>query len=384
MSKSNSKTKNNVNDLWSIAENLPQQIDIDDGVDTTTIFVGDAGCGKSSMIQSFLKPTATKDPKPTFALEYNFARKKSSSGQNASKSVAHIWELGGDIHEPKLIEIPLVARNLMTTTVIIVIDLSKPQNCLSSLQRWLKLVREVVKKRLVELQAIDPSMVASLREAASARYAENKNDQPRVRPCEIPLYILANKFDTLRSMTLSDRRTIMQLIRFISNYHGATLISTSAAESSMKEAFRQMISNVCFQNPPKVACETSIEKPMYITAGKDDFEQILKSSLVGGEAASTGKVPRLLNTEDEISNFVTAQGITKDCWLRFSGHLMNTFGAPDPSPESASNVGSGNVEGSTVSVSGDDNEFPETEVDEMRAQRDAILQRYIQVSHFIT
>lgn len=36
-----------------------------------------------------------KEPKSTFALDYNFARKKAtSSSSSGGKSVAHIWELG--------------------------------------------------------------------------------------------------------------------------------------------------------------------------------------------------------------------------------------------------------------------------------------------------
>jgi GTPase SAR1 family protein len=65
--------------------------------DTTTLFVGDSGSGKSTLIQSFLKPSNTKvspyiivfidntndtnfmkAPKSTFALDYNFARRKAS------------------------------------------------------------------------------------------------------------------------------------------------------------------------------------------------------------------------------------------------------------------------------------------------------------------
>jgi hypothetical protein len=39
--------------------------------------------------------------KPTIALDYNFARRTS----NGVKSVANIWEVGGDLVEPRLIEI---------------------------------------------------------------------------------------------------------------------------------------------------------------------------------------------------------------------------------------------------------------------------------------
>ena len=90
--------------------------------DTTTLFVGDSGSGKSTLIQSFLKPNSSKAPKSTFALEYNFARRK---GSGSSKLIAHIWELGGDIFEPKLLEIPIALKNLSSLSLVVCADLSK-------------------------------------------------------------------------------------------------------------------------------------------------------------------------------------------------------------------------------------------------------------------
>lgn len=122
-------------DLWTLIENDTTKTFEDDSVEATSLFVGDSGCGKSYLIQSFLKPTVTKDPKvleinswnqyksdncytasivwnlltfgcvlknnlkPTFALEYSFARKKASG--NSSKTVAHVWELGGTCSDCK-------------------------------------------------------------------------------------------------------------------------------------------------------------------------------------------------------------------------------------------------------------------------------------------
>ena len=87
-------------DLWSIIaneRNVNAKDDVSKSTTSIILFVGDAGSGKSTLIQSFLKPTVTKEPKPTFALEYAFARRKvttSGSTSTTGKTVAHIWELG--------------------------------------------------------------------------------------------------------------------------------------------------------------------------------------------------------------------------------------------------------------------------------------------------
>ena len=83
MSKSRSN-KSRVEDLWNkIIENEPLDQD-NEQHETHLLFVGDSGSGKSSLINSFLKASSTKQPKPTFALDYSFARKKGSSSSFAS------------------------------------------------------------------------------------------------------------------------------------------------------------------------------------------------------------------------------------------------------------------------------------------------------------
>jgi GTP-binding protein EngB required for normal cell division len=98
-----SKPKGSADDLWTKLEAAPVASSGENagdgaGTDTTTVFVGESGCGKSSLIQTFLKPTANKDPKPTFALEYNFARKK-VTGQASSEPRLFIVTLQRQVME---------------------------------------------------------------------------------------------------------------------------------------------------------------------------------------------------------------------------------------------------------------------------------------------
>jgi hypothetical protein len=184
-------------DLWTLIDKEPPSAFEGEGGDTTTLFVGDSGCGKSTLINSFLKPNVSKEPKPTFALDYNFARRKAS----AAKSVAHIWELGGDINEPRLLEVPLTPSALAFTSVVVVCDLSKPQNCLASVLKWVKRVQDVVSLRLRDLQSTDKPAADKLKETAEKKYRGHAGaDDKRVRPCEVPLYIVANKYDKFREV----------------------------------------------------------------------------------------------------------------------------------------------------------------------------------------
>jgi energy-coupling factor transporter ATP-binding protein EcfA2 len=199
---------------------------------STVLVVGDSGCGKSTLIQSFLKPNVSKEPKPTFALEYAFARRKNAGKEN-TKTLAHLWELGGDIYEPKLLSVPLNVPNLSNASVIIVLDLSKPEDCFLSMKRWLTVVREHLNARYNELKnsgSQGNSLAHGMKDRAIGAYnsvtTANENaaaddhsptpaphvDISRLRVSEVPILIIANKNDLFRNKhSAADRRTLLQV-----------------------------------------------------------------------------------------------------------------------------------------------------------------------------
>lgn len=374
-------------DLWKIAEADPELSVLDvqqEEGGSTVLFVGDAASGKSSLIQSFLKPNSSKDPKPTFALEYSFARRKnapsssssasSSSSSSSSSQVAHLWELGGDIYEPKLLDVPLSIKSIQFSSIIIVCDLSKPKNVFASLKRWVSQARDIVQRRLAALSEAGgeaAEAVARLKDRASAPYGSTHADIARVRPCEVPLCIVGNKYDSFKALSLADRRALVQVLRFVAHYHGATLLLTSAFE---REAFRSLLNAACFGLPTKAALDVALDKPAIVTAGKDDFTSILLGVAPGASTASdeAGK-SKFAYSESDVGAFLSAHGVARDCWAKFSDVLAQCFGAPDPDPVPA---GSAADEAKDEGGSAEADAFPEAEVDEMRAQRDEALLRY--------
>jgi GTPase SAR1 family protein len=367
-----SKPKGSADDLWTKLEAAPVASSGENagdgaGTDTTTVFVGESGCGKSSLIQTFLKPTANKDPKPTFALEYNFARKKVTGQASSGKSVAHIWELGGDIYEPRLLDVAITTRNLSSTTVVICIDLSKPKNAFASLKKWIALIRgEVVKNRLAELKAKSPDEAKQMRDRAMTQYEENLNDRSKIKPCEVPLVVVGTKYDLFKAnFGLSERRAVWQVIRCVAHTHGATVLTTSM-EAGARDSLRNSVSAICFRTVQKNMLDVAPDKPVSVSPGKDDYAQIILSSLSDSTAAKS----RLIYNESDVNSFFeSGKGVSPAGWAKFADHLASLFGPPDPLPEAV-----GDAEEKR-----DENEFPEVEVDEMRGQRDIALQRYVQV-----
>lgn len=328
-----------------------------------SIFFGDQGCGKSSLIQYFLKPSGgAKDVKPTIALDYNYARKSA----NGIKQIAHIWEIGGDLIEPRLLEIPITKSNYPLVAAFIVCDLSKPQNVIVSVLRSLSALREVLTRRAAELQASNVTILNDLKERAAAPLRGHV-DSSRLRPLDIPTTIIGNKADALRSLPTAERRSLLQALRFAAHFFGCSLLTVSANESSSRDTFRVFLSSIALPSggSGRVLREVD-ESTLAISKGQDSFAAIL--IVPDGSGDGRGRL-------DE-NALLTSKGVTRDCWGRLTDIMAALFGEADPPPSITLGSQEHEEEDGGAGEGGNQNPFPEMEVDDTRAARDAQLTRY--------
>jgi len=327
---------------------------------TTVVFCGDAKSGKSSLIQTYLKPTAysttttTKDPKPTIALEYNFAKQKmnddlenilpsssndyyySDSNNNSEglvSAISHIWELGGELLDHhSLLDVPVNKHTIETTSFVICCDLSVPQNVIHSLHKWLRVIKDLIKRvtqsKSVE-HGIDFTTLAD-NNAATNLYASHIHDSTRCQPCQVPLCIVITKYDLFKSRSGTERRALTQAIRLLAHYHGASIITTSATEPSMKDNYRATLNQLCFPRGKRglttsiVGAELNADRPLRVVAGTDDFESALLASVTAKALDDpNGWKTRLVSSEGEAASFLTARGIASDVWTRIDDHVSN-------------------------------------------------------------
>lgn len=262
------------------------------------------------------------------------------------------------------------------------IDLSKPQNIIESSLRWIKAIREVVAKRMAELKATNNIAARAMKETARAVYAESP-DKSRVKPSDIPVFIIASKWDTLKSRGVSstDKRSILQALRFIAHYSGASLFCTSILDANLKDIFRGIMGSICFRTPTKSYTDAHLDKPVLISAGSDNFESILLGGKAGEfvSASADSKSMRLIRSEADLADFLTPDGITKSCWTKFREFFAAVFGPPEVKGKNTEEGDDLNIaEGGNVGNGTESNEFPESEIDAARSERDSALQRYVQ------
>jgi dynein light intermediate chain 2, cytosolic len=359
-------------DVWQLAEESEELSSLSDNASTLFI-VGDSGCGKSTLIQSFLKPNSSKSPKPTFALDYNFARRKNVANDGKSKSLCHVWELGGDIHESKLLDVPLNPDKLLDTAILVVLDLSKPQNCTASLNKWLSILRSRI-DMIMKGSVANSEQFETIRDKLSAPFTEHE-DKSRISLFPLPVYVICNKLDVLRAQPVSDRRSLLQALRFITHSHGGTILATSSTESAHRDQFRSLMNSIAFQVNSKSMCEVSEGKSLYVTAGKDTFMNILLAINTGKDNNEHG-TSVFASNEREAEDYLTSTGVHKGAFGRIDSVLIRTFGEA----ESAAAIwGENDKDGDADEENKDDvsSSYPEADIDEARAHRDLVLQQYL-------
>merc|ERR1711968_350497 len=106
------------------------------------------------------------------------------------------------------------------------------------------------------------------------KLAETSADRIRTNPINLPVILMATKWDTLkaRSMSTAERRLLFQVLRYMAHYYGASLYCSGFGVDST----RTFLTTLCFQgiNGLKPNNVTSLDRPINILAGTDTFEAI--------------------------------------------------------------------------------------------------------------
>ena len=147
--------------------------------------------------------------------------------------MCHLWELGGGTMYTNLIETPLVAPQLPDTTVLIIIDLSKPELIWSTLTTLLASVKEYVAASLRTEQAKKLGIAERLAREQAARLGPDHMDAGAVKVFPVPLIILGGMYDTFQNFDPEKKKLICRTLRYIAHSHGATLQFYSTMDTGL-------------------------------------------------------------------------------------------------------------------------------------------------------
>uniref|UniRef100_A0A8C8BG78 Cytoplasmic dynein 2 light intermediate chain 1 n=1 Tax=Otus sunia TaxID=257818 RepID=A0A8C8BG78_9STRI len=236
--------------LWdlAIAEVEKRESPDDDGKrlevwEKSILFMGNKNGGKTTIILRCLE--REEIPKPTLALEYTFGRR--ARRHNTPKDTAHFWELGGGTSLLELIRIPITSNNIRSFAVVLVLDLSKPNELWTTMEKLLQVTRNHVNKILTKLEKTNPEEATEIKQRMRNNLQRDHPDYELVDPFPIPLVIIGSKYD---------------IFHF-----------TSKSEALLLKA-RVLINHLAFGYDKSKSVSMDHSKPLFIPAGLDSLSQI--------------------------------------------------------------------------------------------------------------
>ncbi|XP_034857559.1 cytoplasmic dynein 2 light intermediate chain 1 isoform X5 [Mirounga leonina] len=212
----------------------------------SVFFIGSKNGGKTTIILRCLD--RDEPPKPTLALEYTYGRR--AKGHNIPKDIAHFWELGGGTSLLDLISIPITSDTLRTFSIVLVLDLSKPNDLWPTMENLLQATKSHVDKMIMKLGKTNSKAASEMRQKI-------RNNMQKDHP----------DFDSEK------RKVICKTLRFVAHYYGASLMFTSKSEALLLK-IRGVINQLAFGIDKSKSICVDQNKPLFITAGLDSLSQI--------------------------------------------------------------------------------------------------------------
>ncbi|POI36202.1 hypothetical protein CIB84_000045 [Bambusicola thoracicus] len=124
--------------------------------------------------------------------------------KNGPKDIAHFWEIGGGTSLLELIRIPITVNNIRSFAVVLVLDLSKPNELWMTMENLLQATRNHVNNILAKLEKTDPEVAAEIKQKMQNNLQRDHPDYDLVDPFPIPLVIIGSKYDIFHFTSKSE------------------------------------------------------------------------------------------------------------------------------------------------------------------------------------
>ncbi|XP_068184394.1 cytoplasmic dynein 2 light intermediate chain 1 [Antennarius striatus] len=267
--------------LWELAAEEVRSRETEDGEEEggeplserTVFLLGSKAGGKTSILLRCLDRDEAS--KPTLALEYTFGRR--AKGHNTPKDIAHLWELGGGTSLSDLVQIPITPFSITSLSVILVLDLSKPNALWGTMEKLLEVARSQVEKvfsKAQQQQKSKPGAKHQALQSAARVLPKDYPDRELISPFSVPLLIIGSKYDIFQELDSDKRKVVSKTLRFVAHYYAASLIFTSIKSESLMSKTKSFFSHLAFGVDRSKTVSSDPAKPLIIPAGSDSFSQI--------------------------------------------------------------------------------------------------------------
>lgn len=170
------------------------------------------------------------------------------------------YEIGGGRLNSNLLMAPLNPSNLSSiASICIVLDLSKPENCIDSLAFWLGEVRKLCVNSLKDLQNQSPEEFNSIRAKAESYWNRipNQTDRNEIKVNFIPISVICNKYDIFaKQCEPKFKKILCSALRYFCHKYGADLVFSSLLEQIPMKIYKNLTSYYCFKDLVESSLQT--------------------------------------------------------------------------------------------------------------------------------
>uniref|UniRef100_A0A3B4ESU7 Cytoplasmic dynein 2 light intermediate chain 1 n=1 Tax=Pundamilia nyererei TaxID=303518 RepID=A0A3B4ESU7_9CICH len=304
----------------------------------TVLLMGSKAGGKTSILLRCLDRDELS--KPTLALEYTFGRR--ARGHNTPKDIAHLWELGGGTSLSDLVQIPITPVTISCLSVILVLDLSKPNALWGTMEKLLQAAQAHLERTSSQVQKSKPGVKHQTPSHSAARVLpKDYPDRELISPFPVPLLIIGSKYDIFQEFDSDKKKVVSKTLRFIAHYYAASLVVRMFL--MLLQHISVILFFLFFFSVIRKTVSSDPLKPLIIPAGSDSFGQIGSPPTVDVDITS-------LHAKNP-----------KDLWKKVYERVFP--------PESTN-------EQRELKDPAKDPQYSEPQIDAMRAQKDQELEQY--------
>jgi len=219
---------------------------------TTLVVLGDRQNGKTSVLSKFVDRVSDSKTPSEFILDFSYinARNRFNLDRDEIISRMKVWQLDDNNHWGLLAKL-IPAADLSNTVFVITLDLSKPWDLLSSLEKWLEVVKQTTEKiasqlSTDQLKALKKKISQSVQSLVGEKKAEasGSGDAAEAKDVVIdeafpkvnfgvPVIVVGTKgdyFSRVIAKTSADEKFehVVRRLRGVALDYGAGLVFTSA------------------------------------------------------------------------------------------------------------------------------------------------------------
>ena len=193
-------------------------------------------------------------------------------------------------------QVVLRPERLACCIAVITLDLSEPENVLSTLQQWLSELRQHVDTISGELRhqgGAIADIVASARDASTQLWTGHPDmTVEALEPVQligVPIVIIANKWDVFESAYDEGeyRKLVCRSLRFFAHQAGASLLCMRHRDKQSTSVLRSLLYHMVFGTAPTRTVQLDHSKALVVPASADTFASVGKPPTVEGVFADS-------------------------------------------------------------------------------------------------